>query len=274
MTDAVGRKLSAYVLTLNSERMIDRVLAPLTRVADEILVLDSGSTDRTLEIARSRGCRVEISPFEDFARQRQKAQSLCSHDRVMFVDSDEIMSDALVDAILALKSSDYGHDAYTFRREWIVLGRKVHAFYPVTSPDYPIRLLDRTVSDFVGSRAVHEYPKGHRSLGVIDAPLLHVTYQTPEECEKKLEMYSRYSALDVLDRGRWIPSPPLAVVGALSAFVKWYIGKQCWKDGRVGLTAGFFAARYTYRKYGYARQLAAASPKRSTVGLKQGEPSR
>jgi glycosyltransferase involved in cell wall biosynthesis len=70
-----GPKLSAYVLTKDSERLLAEVLAPLARVADEILVLDSGSSDGTLDIARAHGCRIEHRPFENFASHRQAAQT-------------------------------------------------------------------------------------------------------------------------------------------------------------------------------------------------------
>lgn len=256
MTGRAVEPLSAYVLTRDSERLLDRVLAPLSRVADEILVLDSGSRDRTIEIARRHGCRVETSEFKGFSQQRQKAQSLCTYDHVLFIDSDEIMSDELVAEVLALKAAGFPADAYTVRRDWFVLGKPVHAFYPVQSPDYPIRILDRRKVDFATSNEVHETASGYRSLGRIEKPLTHVTCVTKDEVEAKLKLYSSLAAADLRASGRAIPPRSLVLGRSLVAFIKWYLGKGAWKDGRVGLRAGVFAARYTYLKYERARVIA------------------
>jgi glycosyltransferase involved in cell wall biosynthesis len=244
------------VLTRDSERLLDRVLAPLSHVADEILVLDSGSRDRTIEIANRYGCRVETSEFKGFSRQRQKAQSLCTYDHVLFIDSDEIMSDELVAEVLALKKAGFPADAYSIRRDWFVLGKPVHAFYPVPSPDYPIRIFDRRKVDFSTSNEVHETASGYRSLQRIEKPLAHLTCETNEELEAKLMLYSRLAGADLRASGRTIPPRPLVLARSLVAFVKWYFGKGSCIDGLVGLRAGVFAARYTYLKYDRARNLA------------------
>jgi glycosyltransferase involved in cell wall biosynthesis len=203
--------LSAYVLTRDSERLLDQVLAPLSRVADEILVLDSGSRDRTIEIARRHGCRVETSEFKGFSRQRQKAQSLCTYDHVLFVDSDEIMSDELVAEVLALKKAGFQADAYSVRRDWFVLGKPVHAFYPVQSPDYPIRIIDKRKVDFSSSNEVHETASGHRSLQRIEKPLIHFTCETNEEIEAKLMLYSTLAAANLRASGRASLPRPLSL---------------------------------------------------------------
>ena len=132
-------------------------------------------------MARLHGCRVEVSEFKGFSRQRQKAQSLCTYDHVLFVDSDEIMSDDLVAEILALKKAGFPADAYSIRRDWFVLGKPVHAFYPVLSPDYPIRIIDRRKVDFSTSNEVHETASGYRSLQRIEKPITHLSYETNEE---------------------------------------------------------------------------------------------
>jgi glycosyltransferase involved in cell wall biosynthesis len=254
-----GTKLSAYTLTRNSERLLRRVLEPMTRVADEIVVVDSGSTDGTLDIARSLGCRVEHVPFENFRLQREKAQALCAHDRVLFLDSDEVMSEALVNAVRALKVAGFTQDVYRMRRDWIVLGRPVHAFYPNTCPDYPIRIIDRRVVHFGRSNDVHESPAGYMSEGAIEAPLTHYSYGSRQEIEAKLDFYTSLAARDLLRlRGR--PSPmPLAVGRALAAFGKWYFLKGSWRDGAAGLAAGRYAYRYTWLKHRKAAALRLAT---------------
>jgi glycosyltransferase involved in cell wall biosynthesis len=256
-------------LTRDSEHLLDQVLAPLSRVADEILVLDSGSRDRTIEIARRHGCRVETSEFKGFSRQRQKAQSLCTYDHVLFVDSDEIMSDELVAEVLVLKRAGFPADAYSIRRDWFVLGKPVHAFYPVQSPDYPIRIIDRRKVDFSTSNEVHETASGYSSIQHIEKPLTHWTCDTNEEIETKLMLYSTLAAADLRASGRRIPPRPLVLARSLVAFIKWYFGKGSWIDGRVGLRTGVFAARYTYLKYEGARAM--SEPQHAALPLSAGK---
>lgn len=253
MTSASGPKLSAYVLTRDSERLLAAVLAPLARVADEILVLDSGSSDGTLDIARAHGCRIEHRSFDNFAAQRQAAQTLCAHDHVLFVDSDEIMSDALVEAVLEVKRQSFPDPVYAFRREWYVMGRKVHGLYPVNSPDYPIRLLDRRRSDFLASAIVHEAPSNSERRAVLDAPLMHSTFPNKEDFGRKLAFYSSLHADTVLSWNKPIPSRANAALRAASAFCKWYLLKRLVLDGQAGFHCALYAARYTYLKYEHAR---------------------
>ncbi len=245
--------LSAYVLTFNSESHLAAILQKLEGTADELLIVDSGSTDRTLAIAREHGCRVVHRALTDFREQRNFAQAQCTNDMVLFVDSDELPSDGLVRAIAALKEQGFGKDAYEVRREWYVFGRKVRAVFPVTSPDFPIRILDRRrVSFDERSRRVHETPFGFSTLGRIDAALHHHTFGSAEELERKLGHYTDIAARDLQESGRrtsrlaTLASPP-------AAFLKWYLVKGGWRDGALGLTLSAYAFRYTRLKYRKAR---------------------
>ena len=245
--------LSAYILTHDSETYLAAILRKLAGAADELLIVDGGSTDRTLAIAREHGCRVVHHPLTDFREQRNFAQAQCAHDMVLFVDSDELPSDELVQAIASLKERGFGEDAYEVRREWYVLGRKVRAVFPVTSPDYPIRILDRRKVSFdERSRRVHETPFGFSSVGRIEAPLHHYTFRSAEELERKLEHYTDIAAGELRERGRrtsllaTLASPP-------AAFLKWYLVKGGWRDGALGLTMCAYAFKYTRLKYRKAR---------------------
>jgi glycosyltransferase involved in cell wall biosynthesis len=245
--------LSAYILTFNSELYLSAILQKLAGAADELLIVDSGSTDETLAIAREHGCRVLVRPLTDFREQRNFAQAQCTNDMVLFVDSDELPSDELMRAIASLKELGFGKDAYEVRRDWYVFGRKVRAVFPVVSPDYPIRILDRRKVSFdERSRRVHETPFGFLSLGRIDAALDHHTFRSNEELERKLEHYTDIAAGELRERGgnagllKVLTSP-------VSAFLKWYLVKGGWRDGAPGLTMSVYAFRYTRLKYRKAR---------------------
>jgi glycosyltransferase involved in cell wall biosynthesis len=241
--------LSVYILTYNSERHLDEVLAAAKRVADDLLVVDSGSKDTTLAIAARHGARIAHRTFDNFRAQRLFANSLCLHQTVMFFDSDEIASDALIDEVIALKASGFSHDAYGVRRDWVVMGRRVHALMPVGCPDYPIRIYHRDKADFT-EHSVHETPIGHESAGRIESPVVHHTFETISELMRKLDLYSDLAATDILAKRKWIGLLWFKQwISPVGAFGKWYFRRGNWRDGRVGLTLAFYAFTYTHRKY-------------------------
>lgn len=247
-TRAPVEKLSCYVLTRDSERHLEEVLAPLTRIADQVILLDSGSADRTCEIAARLGCEVHHRAFDDFRTQRTHAIALCRYDRVLEVDSDEVVTPELEAAVLRLKEDGFEHDAYRVRREWWVLGRRVRVVYPLDVPDHPVRIYDRRRVSYGSGNRVHETAGGYRSVGLVPATLRHVTFETREELRRKLDQYTSISAQDLLDRGarrtfakRWL-SP-------VAALAKWYVVKRGFLDGRVGLTLGCYAFEYTRLRY-------------------------
>lgn len=241
--------LSIYILTYNSERHLDKVLAAAKHAADDLLVVDSGSNDATLAIAAKHGARIAHRTFDNFRAQRLFANSLCLHQTVMFFDSDEIASDALIDEITALKVSGFWHDAYAVRRDWVVRGKVVHALMPVACPDYPIRIYHRDKTYFT-EHSVHETPVGHESSGRIESPLVHHTFDSKSELMCKLDLYTDLAAPDLVDRGKWIGVLWIKKwISPIGAFGKWYIRKGNWRDGRVGLTLALYASIYTHRKY-------------------------
>ena len=241
--------LSVYILTYNSERHLDKVLTAARRAADDLLIVDSGSRDSTLAIAARHGARIVHRAFDNFRAQRQFANDLCLHETVMFFDSDEVASDALIDEVLALKGRGFVHDAYAVRRDWVVMGKLIHALMPVSCPDYPIRIYRRDTLYFTG-HSVHETLMGHASGGRIEAPLVHHTFQNTAEIRQKLDLYTDLAALDLLHKHE--PAALLWLKGLTSpigAFMKWYIRKGNFRDGRVGLILALYGAAYTRRKY-------------------------
>jgi glycosyltransferase involved in cell wall biosynthesis len=241
--------LSVYVLTHNSERHLEKVLSAAARAADDLLIVDSGSSDATLAIAAKHGARIAHRPFDNFRAQRQFANSLCLHETVMFFDSDEIASDALIDEVAALKDGGFAHDAYAVRREWVVMGRLVHALMPVSCPDYPIRIYRRDALQFSG-HSVHETLTGHTSGGRIESPLVHHTFATKRELMHKLDFYTDLAAIDLLHRKESaVTLWSKGWISPVGAFLKWYFRKGNIRDGRVGLILAYYASAYTRRKY-------------------------
>ncbi len=171
------QRLSAYVLTHNSERYLRSILEALTQVADEVLVIDSGSTDRTPEIVRSfPDVRLISRPLHSFKDQRLFAERTCRYDWILFLDSDEIPAENFVRVCQEWKRQPPAYEAYTVPRVWYVMGRKVHAFFPIVSPDHPIRLYNRKRGSFATSTAVHETPMGFTRIGQLPIQIFTIPF--------------------------------------------------------------------------------------------------
>lgn len=249
--------LSAYVLTFNSERYLRQVLQRLSRVADDIVVLDSGSSDNTLAIAHECGARISHRAFDDFIQQREFAVQMCAHDWVLFVDSDEILDEELIGEINHMKAAGFdrlGHDGYRVRREWYVLGRRVHAIYPVKCPDFRVRLYNRQSGQFDKASPVHEKIVGLASVGsVARGAIHHHTFEAREDFDLKLQRYAPLAVEAMARRGK-SASAMQVWLHAIAAFLKSFLIYQGWRDGRVGLICATYAFRYTWAKYDGLRQ--------------------
>ncbi|MFN8309277.1 MAG: glycosyltransferase family 2 protein [Chitinophagales bacterium] len=247
--------ISAYVLTKNSEKHLAEILQKLHYVADEILVIDSGSTDATEKIAKQlNDVTFLLHPFANFKEQRLFAERTARHDMILFLDCDEVPDHDFVVALRKMKSEGFHQDAYAVKRTWWVLGKQVHTIYPVMSPDFPVRLYNRNVTSFQRSPIVHEMPEGHTGEGVIAGNVRHYTFETEEELQQKLELYTDLAARDLVQKKKPIHflkqvfSPP-------AAWFKWYFVKKGYKDGWLGFQLSRYAFNYTRKKYIKAAQL-------------------
>jgi glycosyltransferase involved in cell wall biosynthesis len=248
--------LSSYILTHNSEMHIGKILEPMSDVADEIIVVDSGSNDRTKEIAESFSkVKFIFHPFKNFKEQRIFAEKSCSYDLIFFLDSDEIPNITLIENIKHLKETDgFNSDAYTITRKWNVLGKNIHSIYPVVSPDNPIRLYNRKNTSFEGSQLVHESVTGYKDLGHINGEITHITFESINDFKHKLELYTNIAANDLIIKKKK-NNIFKRIFSPIGAFIKWYFLKSGYKDGRIGLITGQYAYRYTKLKYIKAKNI-------------------
>src|SRR5439155_8460170 len=145
-------KITATIITLNEERNIARAIESL-RCSDEILVVDSGSVDRTVELAQNLGARVVETEWRGYAGQKNWAAEHASHDWILSLDADEAVSEALEAEIWGLKKSGPRHDAYTMPRLARYLGRWI--LHSGWYPDRKVRLYHREKAKWVGD-FVHE----------------------------------------------------------------------------------------------------------------------
>jgi glycosyltransferase involved in cell wall biosynthesis len=236
--------LSGAILTFNSEKHLPKVLESLKGVADEIVILDSGSKDRTLEIARAFGAKVYSRRFDNYVNQKNHLLSLCTKEWVLFIDSDEVLSPELREEVLKVKEGLYPFDGFYVNVLTNYLGRWIrHAWYP----DWHLRLAKREKCRWVGSE-VHESLKVNGRLGQLKGDLLHYSYSSVSEHLEKIDRYSTLYARGALKRGKrfslikLLASPP-------GAFVRRYLLKRGFLDGFEGFVLSVMASYYTFLKY-------------------------
>jgi len=243
-------KITATIITFNEERNIARSIESL-RCCDEILIVDSGSTDRTTELAENLGARVIEANWRGFAGQKNWAADQASHDWVLSLDADEALSEGLEAEIWSLKKSGPRHDGYTMPRLARYLGRWI--LHSGWHPDRKIRLYDRRKASWVGD-FVHESVKFEGRVGHLEANILHFTCESLAEHVKTMDRYTTLAAQELA--AQRVKVPLWRVMSAPAwPFLKTYFVERGFLDGFEGLVISYMAAFYTFLKYAKARNM-------------------
>lgn len=240
--------ISATIITRNEERNLPRAIESL-RCCDEILVVDSGSTDRTVEIAERYGARVIEANWRGYAGQKNYASDQARHDWVLSIDADEALSEDLEGEIWALKKNGPAFDAYTVPRMAQYLGKWI--LHSGWYPDRKIRLFDRRKARWVGDY-VHESVFSDGRVGALDGNLLHYTCQSLSEHMRTMNGYTTLAAEELVAHGKRVDYRHL-LLGPPWTFFKTYIAQRGFLDGVEGLAIAYMASLYTFLKYAKAR---------------------
>lgn len=243
-------KISATIITENEERNLPRAIESL-RCCDEIVVVDCGSTDRTVEIARHLGARVLEAEWRGYAAQKNYAAEQARYDWIFSLDADEALSEALEGEIWQLKKTGPAYDAYTVPRLAQYLGRWI--LHSGWYPDRKIRLYDRRKARWVGEY-VHERVQTEGRVGHLRSNLLHFTCDSLSEHLKRLDRYTTLAAQELVARGERIGWGRL-LLAPLWTFWRTYVFQLGFLDGFEGLTIARMAAIYTYLKLAKARNM-------------------
>jgi glycosyltransferase involved in cell wall biosynthesis len=243
-------KISATIIACDEERNIARAIESL-RCCDEILVLDSGSTDRTVEIAANLGATVIDSPWPGYAKQKNLAAAKASHDWIFSLDADEALSEALEAEIWQLKKNGPEFDAYTMPRMAEYLGRWI--LHSGWYPDRKVRLYHREKATWVGE-FVHESIQVNGTVGHLKSNLLHHTCDSISEHLRGIDRYTTLAAQEIVSRGEPVTWPKLIFKPAWT-FLRTYFLDAGFLDGFEGLVIANMAAAYTFLKYAKARNM-------------------
>lgn len=239
-------KLSAAIITFNEERNLQRCLQSLAGVADEIIVIDSFSTDRTEAIALHHGARFIQHPFEGHIQQKNYALEQASGDWILSLDADEALDDTLRNSIIAFKNNPTGSGC-SMNRLTNYCGHWVYhcGWYP----DKKVRLVARAKARWGGVN-----PHDRLELTDGNAPahlkgdILHYSYYTREDHLNQIEYFGKIAAQELHQRGITI-SQGMIFLKVIAQFFKSFLLKTGFLDGTTGFTISRLSAYATWRKY-------------------------
>ena len=251
-------KLSVTVITLNEAAHITDCLASVAW-ADEVLVVDSGSTDGTPDLARAAGARVVVRDWPGYANQKNFAAGEAAHDWILSVDADERVTPELAAEIQALLASGAppAKAGYRIPRVTWHLGRWI--WHTDWYPDYQLRLYDRRRAQWKAKRVHESVEVSSGSHGYLSADLQHYAYRDEAHHRETVERYTTLAAEEMHAAGR--RAGPLSLtLHPAAAFVRNYVLRAGFLDGRAGLVISLANARYVYLKFAKLRALRQAGP--------------
>jgi glycosyltransferase involved in cell wall biosynthesis len=265
--------LSVAIVTCNEERNLARTLASVS-FANEIIVVDSGSQDRTVEIAESFGAQVFRREWPGFAAQKNFAIQQCTGDWILSLDADEELSPELCRQLSVLLPTNPPSDAYFLNRRNLFLGRWIRwgGYYP----DPKLRLFRRTAANFAlpprfENRPIHETIAFDGASATLDYDLIHHAYPTLEDYLEHMDRYSTLGGELLVSQGRTSDSWPAFYWNVLCVphltFMWNYFFRLGFLDGREGLLLHLYHSAYVSWKYAKAWRT-----KHPSGALQQGAP--
>ncbi|TAL17894.1 glycosyltransferase family 2 protein [bacterium] len=241
----MARPITATIITLNEEQNVEAVVASALRVCDEVIVVDSCSTDRTVELAEKAGARVLVQPYLGDGPQKNYGVPFAKNDWIFSIDADERFEDEAVAAIMALDLEKAPFDSYAVRRKTFIGDKWIKTWYP----DYVTRLYDRrkcAYTNVIGHASV----VGGRNKK-LRADLLHYSYADLRDLIKRIDKFAARGAKQLLEKGGMI-GVFAPVAHGFGRFFKQLVLRRGYVDGFYGLTVAVVSGFGAYMKYALA----------------------
>ena len=247
------QQISATIITRNEEQNLERCLQALRGVADEIVVVDSYSTDRTLEIARRFGCKITSREFHGFGSQRQYATGLTKHSYVLSIDADEMIDDELRESLISMKKTGFDHRVYAITVKTYFCGEPLaHSGF---EPERHVRLFNKRYANW-NLRDVSDSVSYPDSVMPAELPgaIHHYRCSTIEEYVRKENRIAALEAkvIAASHRSLWPTTPWLR---AIYDYLHSHLADRAWLDGRQGFTIAARRAKTTLEAYRMARKI-------------------
>jgi glycosyltransferase involved in cell wall biosynthesis len=238
-------KISACIISYNEEEKIEDCLKSLQSVVDEIIVVDSLSTDRTKEIAASYTDKIFDQKFLGHVEQKNLAVSKASHDWIISLDCDERLTPELVISILKVKNKLEQADAYRMARKTFYVYRWLnHCWYP----DFKVRLFNRNTAKWGGVNPHDRVETQGNNIVTLSGDIQHYSFNSLSEHLRTLDNFTEIGAREIIKRNK-----PVSVVSpwthGLWTFLRLYIFKRGFLDGYAGLVVSVLSGMHAFVKY-------------------------
>ncbi|MFV0636509.1 glycosyltransferase family 2 protein [Mitsuokella sp. WILCCON 0060] len=237
--------LAILILTRNEEDNIVSVVENAKKCTDEVIIIDSGSTDRTVELAKEHGAKVSFRAWtDDFSAQRNFALEQTKADWVLYLDADERLNDELVENVNKIIHSEDMKYQYSMERKSVAFGTKFN--HGVLKPDHVARMFPRTQVKWV--HKVHEHPECSLPVKNLSGHIEHYTYKSWQHWEGKLCRYTTIWAEDAYKGGKKISLSGI-FIHSIGGFFKMFVVRTGFLDGWMGTYMCFNHFFYTMLKY-------------------------
>ncbi len=243
--------LSIVYITLNAEQYLAESLTMSQQLCDDVLIIDSGSQDKTLTIAQQFGIRIQHQDWLGFSAQKQLAIDSAQHAWVLFLDADEVLTSAAVKEIQAVLSQTELPSAFSLPRQNFFQGKwiKRGSWWP----DRVVRLVQRDQGKMKAVK-VHECWQTEGKVYTLQSAIKHYSYASYSELLQKADTYSSLAASDKFEQGlacsKWSP-----LGHAIAAFVRLFVLKRGFLDGIEGAAIAYTAALASFMKYAKLQEL-------------------
>lgn len=253
-TESHQDKVSAVIITYNEEQNIRRTLSRL-HWCDEIVILDSYSSDKTVDICREFGCKIFYRSFDGYGTQKTEAVARASNDWVLVIDADEVLSDGLISEIQETLNKKTDKAAFSIPMNLVFLdreftrGKESHRYY--------IRLFNKTKGGFTADK-VHEGIEVEGSIGKFNSTIKHYSYTSLHQCLEKCNKYSTLSADMAFKKGK-NKAVPVLLLSLPFNFIKYFLLDRNFMNGLKGFYWSVFSTYYHFAKYVKLNELNAAA---------------
>ncbi len=243
--------ISAVIITFNEEEMIEGCLNSIVNIVDEIVVIDSFSTDRTMEICLNRDVKFHQFEWAGYSHAKNKGNHLASHEMILSIDADERIGDILADEIKNYASQGYSGAGLIRRKnyygdKWI----KHSGWYP----DKKIRLFNKNLSHWSGEY-VHERLICSEPIAEFEGHIIHYTIKDNIHHLNTIHKYAKLASERTFEKGKILRLIP-AVFSTVTTFIKTYLFKLGYLDGMEGYKIAINSARSKWLRYTYFKELA------------------
>lgn len=238
--------LTVSIITLNEEKNLARTLESVKKFADEIVIVDSGSTDKTEEIAKSFNAKFYFQKWLGYGPQRNKAIELASSEWVLNIDADEEISEELAKKIVDIKDEKNGNiDVFKINFMSVCFGKKIkHGGW---SNSYRIRLFKKNSGRF-NENNVHEEFITNSHIGKINEYILHHSYSDLEDYFTKFNKYTTLGAIEYYKKNKKANLVSI-VLNPIYKFIRMYFFRLGFLDGLEGFILAITSSLYTMVKY-------------------------